>query len=74
MFAEIHIQLPANVTSKNVKVNITNTSINVHSQLNGERQEILCGRFPEKCKALDAVWTITEGKLNINLGWIQYKS
>lgn len=66
--AEIHIRLPANVTSKNLKVNITNTSINIYSQLNGERQEILCGQFSEKCKALDVVWTIAGGnKLNINL-------
>lgn len=36
--------------------------------MNGERQEILCGQFPEKCKALDVVWTITGGnKLNISL-------
>lgn len=56
------------MTSKNLKVNITNTSINVYSQLSGERQEILSGKFPEKCKALDVVWTIAGGnKLNINL-------
>lgn len=67
-FTEIHIRLPANVTAKTLKVNITNASMNVHSLLNRERQEILCGQFPEKCKALDVLWTITGGnKLNISL-------
>lgn len=68
--AEIHIRLTANVTPKNLKVTITNTSIDVYSHSNDVRQDILCGKFPEKCKAQDAVWTITEGnKLNICLGW-----
>lgn len=68
-FTEIHVRLPAKVIAKHLKVNITNTSINVHSLMNGERQEIVCGQLSEKCKALDAVWTITEGnKLNISLG------
>lgn len=70
IIAEIHVRLPANVIAKSLKVNITNTSINVHSLTNGERQEILRGQFSGMCKALDAVWTITEGKkLNIILGW-----
>lgn len=66
---EIHVRLPENVTSKNLKVNITNTSIDVYSLLKNDRKEILTGQLSEKCKAMEAMWTITGGnKLNISIG------
>ncbi|XP_031631223.1 nudC domain-containing protein 3 [Contarinia nasturtii] len=65
---EIHIRLPEHVTSKNLKVNITYTSIEIYATLNGERITILRGQLSEKCKAPDTMWTITGGnKLNISI-------
>lgn len=66
---EIHIRLPEKVTSKNLKVNITNTSIDVYCVLSNTRNDILNGQLSEKCKAMDVMWTITGGnKLNISIG------
>ncbi|XP_055322247.1 nudC domain-containing protein 3 [Sitodiplosis mosellana] len=65
---EIHIRLSKNVTSKNLKVNITYTSIDIHAIVDGERTKVLGGQLYDKCKAPDAMWTITGGnKLNISV-------
>lgn len=67
--SEIHIRLPENVTSKNLKVNIAYSSMEVNAIVNGERTKILGGQLYDKCKAPDAMWTITGGnKLNISVG------
>lgn len=67
LISEVHVRLPENMKSKHLKVKITNNSIDVFSSL--ENRQILSGQLSEKCKASDAVWTITEGnKLNICFG------
>lgn len=64
---EIHVRLPEIMKSKNLKVKITNNSIDIFSNL--ENRTLLTGTLSEKCKAADAMWTIVEGnKLNICLG------
>lgn len=67
--SEIHVRLPENVTSKNLKVNIAYASIEIHAIINGDRTKLLAGQLSEKCKAPDAMWTITGGnRLNISVG------
>lgn len=66
---EIHVRIPDHIKSKQLKVNITPTSISVSAHIDGEWKTILDGTLSEKCKATDAMWTITgQKKLNINIG------
>lgn len=66
--AEIHIRLPAQITSKMLKVDIRPNHIDVVHRLD-DQKSIVGGALFGRCKALDATWTITDGnKLNIQIG------
>lgn len=66
--SEIHIRLPENIRqAKHLNVSITASSINIITRPTASI--ILEGNLYDKCKANDAMWTITSGnKLNLNLG------
>lgn len=68
LIVEIHVRLPDKITSKMLKVDIRPNRIDVVHKLDNQKS-ILSGKLFEKCKALDATWTITDGsKLNIQIG------
>lgn len=68
---EIHVRLPNQIKSKQLKVTITPTEIAVTAQMDGEQRSIIGGTLSEKCKATDAMWTITgQNKLNISIGML----
>lgn len=69
LFVEIHVRVPDQIKSKQLKVNITSMTILVAAQIDREWKTILQGTLSGKCKATDAMWTITgQNKLNINIG------
>lgn len=69
LFVEINVRIPDQIKSKQLKVNITSSTILVAAQIDREWKTILDGTLSGKCKATDAMWTITgQNKLNINIG------
>lgn len=67
---ELHVRLPGNVcTAKQLNVVITSKEIKVNSRLPGHNASILEGQLSGKCKASEAMWSISGGtKLNICIG------
>ncbi|XP_055912113.1 nudC domain-containing protein 3 [Eupeodes corollae] len=65
---ELHIRLPENTkTSKQIGIQIEANHIKVISKLNSQSAPIFDGILSAKCKHNDALWTISEGKLQITL-------
>lgn len=65
---ELHIRLPANhKSSKNISIQIEANHIKVTSKLDANAEPIFDGTLSAKCKHNDALWTISEGKLQITL-------
>lgn len=65
---ELHIRLPENhKSSKHIAIQIEAAHIKVTSKLNPKADPIFNGFLSAKCKHNDALWTISEGKLQITL-------
>lgn len=61
---DIAIQVPENISAKNISVEISPSNIKIHSK-NGII--LLEGELCKKCKAKDAIWSIDKNKLHIHL-------
>lgn len=64
---EIHVRLPKHIkSSRNLNIRISSDFIKIQDKVSGNI--ILEGKMHSKCKYNDAVWSISNGKLQITLG------
>ena len=65
---ELHVRLPSNInSSKQVNVKIESDSLHITDKENPPNI-LLSGNMFEKCKHMDAVWSISSGKIQLSLG------